>query len=316
MQFNDWNFSFPESVLETLRALDEIKLPASTVALYKAWNASVPSFELPGIVAAMKEYTAIADQLSDMMSATKLYLGLEDFIDSAQLASLSNAAASVLPLIDTTVFDAIRNTAAITDAFRNSDWDWAAKAYSEAVEPRETLYADAVGSVSAAESLTPEIKAEIAADITQVISNPNSAQQTSQQKYIKWKEQHPFLADIYMQVLFPLLVSLIVSGFSLTIGKALVAKDARVYEEPSSKSTVVVNVTVEQHVNIVNVVPYYYEVEITDPETGEVMTGYVYKGNIMLNEPDVASVQEDDETVTEDTVPTDNAPNENVDITK
>ena len=100
------------------------------------------------------------------------------------------------------------------------------------------------------------------------------------------------------------------------MGKALVAKDARVYEEPSSKSNVVVNVTVEQHVNIVNVVPYYYEVEITDPETGEVMTGYVYKGNIMLNEPDVASVQEDDETVTEDTVPTDNAPNENVDITK
>ena len=56
------------------------------------------------------------------------------------------------------------------------------------------------------------------------------------------------------------------------------------YDEPSSKSNTVVNITVDQSVTIIGEVPYYYEVEYTDPETGELVTGYIYKANIATDE--------------------------------
>lgn len=313
MKFNEWNFSFPESVLETLRALDEIKLPASTVALYDAWNASVPSFELPGIVAAMKEYAAIADQLSDMMSATKLYLGLEDFIDSAQLASLSNAAASVLPLIDTTAFDAIKNAVAITDAFRNSEWTWAAKAYSEAIEQKEGSDNNVVDN-TISEMITPEIRSEIATDITQTLSNPTQMQTIAKSKYLQWKDKHPGFAALFLEILFPFLLMLIPLG--VTLLQARPARNANVYEEPKSTSNVVYNVTVENNLIVVGDVPYFYEIILTDPVTGNEITGYIYKGNVVPDKPDTTPVQEEDTIADEDVLSTVTVSNECVNIAK
>ena len=56
------------------------------------------------------------------------------------------------------------------------------------------------------------------------------------------------------------------------------------YEEPTSTSNVVNNISVEQNVTIIGDAPYFYEVEFVDPETGETVTGYIYKGNLVIND--------------------------------
>ena len=77
-------------------------------------------------------------------------------------------------------------------------------------------------------------------------------------------------------------------------------KDARVYEEPTSTSNVVYNISVAQNVTIVGDAPYFYEVEFPDPETGETVTGYIYKGNlVIIDQEEPTTEPEETEIATE-----------------
>ena len=67
------------------------------------------------------------------------------------------------------------------------------------------------------------------------------------------------------------------------------------YEEPTATSSVVYNLTVENNVTVIGDAPYFYEVEFVNPENGEPMIGYVYKGNLVADESE--------ETVTQEEVP-------------
>ena len=53
------------------------------------------------------------------------------------------------------------------------------------------------------------------------------------------------------------------------------------------------NITVENNITVIGDVPYYYEVEFINPETGELVTGYIYKGNIIAEEQDETELQEE-----------------------
>lgn len=97
---------------------------------------------------------------------------------------------------------------------------------------------------------------------------------------------------------YPFLLMLIPLLFS--VWQARPVKDSQVYEEPVSTSNVVYNLTVENTVTVVGDVPYYYEVEFVNPETGEPVTGYIYKGNLTEVVPDAPEDVEASE-VTPDT---------------
>lgn len=131
----------------------------------------------------------------------------------------------------------------------------------------------------------------MAADINQILADPNTMHVASQSKYLQWKERNPGFAAFFLNILFPIL--LLIADWGFSSWQARSTKDSRVYEEPVSTSSVVYNITVENNITVIGDVPYYYEVEFINPETGELVTGYIYKGNIIAEEQDETELQEE-----------------------
>ena len=78
-------------------------------------------------------------------------------------------------------------------------------------------------------------------------------------------------------------------------------KDSQVYQKPTSASNVVYNLSVENNVTVIGDDPYYYQVEFVNSQTGEPMTGYIYKANLAEVVPDAAETTDEVETVPETT---------------
>ena len=178
------------------------------------------------------------------------------------------------------------NAAALTAAVSKIDWSWLTEDLHLVVEKEREENAKESDNVE----VTEEIRAEIASDITEIFSDPESIRETSHSKYLQWKERNPGQAAFFIEMLLPIIAIFIsIICLCVDIWTAHPTKSTKVYEEPSSSSNVVYNINIEQEVTVIGVAPYYHEVEFVIPETGETMTGYVYKGNLVATESDVST---------------------------
>lgn len=299
-KFN-WNFTVPDSVLKTQKMLDSLRLSFPVLEMSSVLKSAVTDFNIEGVSAALKNFAAISANIPDITLSTKALLGITDTLSMLPTTRISSMAEAIIPLVDTSALEVLKDSATLAAiaAAPKIDWSWISDVYSDADDSDEDSECTEV-------EVTPEIRAEIAADINEVLSRPNEAGDISQSKYVKWKEQHPFLADLYMQVLLPLIQAILYGLIAFGAASLLASanKDARVYEEPTSTSNVVNNISVEQNVTIIGDAPYFYEVEFVDPETGETVTGYIYKGNLVINEQEEPTTEPDEtEVSTERTEP-------------
>lgn len=311
-KFN-WNFTLPDSVLKTQAMLDSLRLSIPALEMSNVLKSAIADVNIGGVSAALKDYAAISASIPDIALSTKALLGITDTLSMLPTTRISSIAEAIMPLVDTSALEVLKDSATLAAiaAVPKIDWSWISDVYSDADDDEDSECMDV--------EVTPEIRAEIAADISEVLSSPDEAGDISQSKYVKWKEQHPFLADLYMQVLLPL-IQAILYGLITFGAAALIAsanKDARVYEEPTSSSNVVYNISVEQNVTIVGDVPYFYEVEFPDPETGETVTGYIYKGNLVISDQEgPATEPEEMEIATEMTEPVSEVPEKAEDLSE
>lgn len=285
MKESEWNFTFPEPFLETLKELNKIQLASSALAISQAWKAAVPDYKLNGVYAALNEIVASHREWSKSVLPTNSLVETMKAVYPTLKVDLPNVTQSILSQIDTSALAALRESASMA-ALAKADWSWLSEVYTEEEEDEDESVLDSVTD----SSVTPEIRAEIAADITQVLSNPETMHIDSQSKYLQWKERNPGFAAFFIEILLPIL--LLIADWGFSSWQARTVKDSHVYEEPTSTSSIVYNVTVENNVTIIGDVPYYYEVEFVTPETGELVTGYIYKGNVEAEEPDETEVQE------------------------
>lgn len=285
MKESEWNFTFPEPFLETLKELNKIQLASSALAISQAWKAAVPDYKLNGVYAALNEIVASHREWSKSVLPTNPLVETMKAVYPTLKIDLPNVKQSILSQIDTSALTALRKSASMA-ALAKADWSWLSEVYTEEEEDEDESVLDSVTD----SSVTPEIRAEIAADITQVLSNPETMHIDSQSKYLQWKERNPGFAAFFIEILLPIL--LLIADWGFSSWQARTVKDSHVYEEPTSTSSIVYNVTVENNVTIIGDVPYYYEVEFVNPETGELVTGYIYKGNVEAEEPDETEVQE------------------------
>ena len=289
MNENKWNFIFPESFLKVMGELNKVQLSASALAMSQAWKAAVPQYELTGVQAALNEIVARQKEWEQLV---------------AQASSFSVMAKSMIPVleqIDTSALTALRESASMA-ALAKTDWSWLSEVYSE-WEPTEADELEDILEHTAEEIVTPEICNQIESDVSEMLSSPDQAQETFQRRYVKWKEENPFLADLYMLILLPILVWLLCKGGDAVIGR--LSQDTNIYNEPSTNSTLVVNISGDQNVTIIGDVTDYYEIEFVNPETGELSTGYIDKGNVVTegqNETE-ASEEATEETEESETTP-------------
>lgn len=295
-----WDFALPESFLRMQEIVNKLQLSNSALATSEAWKAAIPNYEFNGISAALERYADITGSFSNMISLKKSNLEATALINILQKVEMSNISASVLPLIDTSVHVFLKDAIAMKAAFADVDWSWLVNEYTSYVKETkgENSGNHNTPAIVTEEAITPEIRAEIAEDITQVLSNPELMQTTSQSKYLQWKERNPGLAAFYLEVLIPIITLILtLMQVGITIWQARLTKNSRVYEEPSSTANVVYNITVDQQVTVIGDVAYYHEVEFADPATGELVTGYIYKGNLVAEGSEELLEQDEAETI-------------------
>lgn len=297
MKENNWNLTFPESFSRTMEELNKVQLSASALAMSQAWKAAVPDYKLNGVYAALNEIVASHREWSKSVLPTNSFVETMKAVYPTLKIDLPNVTQSILSQIDTSTIAALRESASMA-ALAKADWSWLSEVHTEEEEYEDESVLDSVTE----SSITPEIRAEIAADITQVLSNPETMHIDSQSKYLQWKERNPGFAAFFIEILLPIL--LLIADWGFSSWQARTVKDSHIYEEPTSASSIVYNVTVENNVTVVGDVPYYYEVEFVNQETGELVTGYIYKGNIEAEEPDETEVHVEATEATEESEPT------------
>ena len=266
-----WSSNAMEGVLGMSRSIEHL-LPKHTIfeqnygtAMLKAMEQAIPRYDLDGMTSALKGFSSVLEQMPKIHH--------QDLIDS------------IFPQIKT-AFDVWDKSTAL-DALEKIDWASLSDGYAvdDYFECDSAEYAD---------NFTDVIRDEMVTDINKVLEKPELVVCTWQEKYAKWKERNPALADLFSHILLPILVWLICFGIENKAASA--TKNANVYEEPSASSNIVYNITVEQNVTVIGDEKYYYEIEIPDPVTGETVIGYVYKGNLTITEAEKEPYGEEEMT--------------------
>lgn len=277
--------AMPVSVFNTQRILDQLSIPALEIS--NALRAAMPEYNYSGISKALRESTAAFEALPKIVFPTDALRELTETMKALPKIEVSGFAQAILSQIDTSAYAALKESAAVV-SLATADWSWLSEGHDKEDEAREETE-DVPGEITE-EIVTPEVRAEIREDVAKVLTNPEQAQEISLSNYVKWKERHPLLADLYMQVFLPfvagILIWLFTSGIEAVTASA--TKNARVYDEPSASANVVFNITANQNITVIGEVPYYYVVEIPDAEAGEEIVGYIYKGNVSIEESETS----------------------------
>lgn len=97
----------------------------------------------------------------------------------------------------------------------------------------------------------------------------------------KWAAKHPVWAAVLMFVIIPIISSLAANCIQSGITKFMTT----IRNEPDTRSETVAIFDQNQSLSIIDdQTPYYYQVKLCDPETGEMKTGWVSKKSVMVIE--------------------------------
>ncbi len=110
-------------------------------------------------------------------------------------------------------------------------------------------------------------------------------QQKLQKLFVQYKEKNPIFAGLIIAFLLYVLNSFVFPA-CVQLGSDLIMRVA-----PDASSEIIARTTEGQEALVVGDEPYYYEIEMTDPETGNVLRGYVSKRsmNVLEKREDVAN---------------------------
>lgn len=166
MKENNWGFTLPESYLKTMRELNKIKLSTSALAMSDAWKAAVPSIKIDGAYTALNELIASQKKWEKLVIPTTAFSVLaKDVLPSVKI----DAAMSALASIDTSALTALRESVSMA-ALAKTDWSWLVEVYAEDNEDN----VEDVTSDPAKTEVTEEVRAEMAEDINQILTDPDT----------------------------------------------------------------------------------------------------------------------------------------------
>ena len=136
------------------------------------------------------------------------------------------------------------------------------------------------------EKLTNEEAIELGEDVKEIVDKAlnSSVNRKSNiytdihKKYLKWEEKNPIKAGVFKIIISIIIENLIIffwSAFSTNV-KTLVP--LIIHEDSTAKSDVVCTVPSNSEIEIYPIkIPYYYYIMYTDPVTGDIYDGCVFK---------------------------------------
>lgn len=126
-------------------------------------------------------------------------------------------------------------------------------------------------------ALTEEETAQLSAELTEAAEDPQNWQQRMMDVIQSWKARNPIVAGLVQLIVTTVISQLIWQ--SLCWGAATL-RDSMLREEPTSKAAVVCQVKQGETITVIGDAPYYYLVEVTDPDTDECFSGYISKKSV------------------------------------
>lgn len=163
-----------------------------------------------------------------------------------------------------------------------------AQQQAHAVEHLCTLSEDLINTVVADDVVQIDLPSELSAEDKQLLADEVSAALAPQKNWerrlkdrmAKFQENHPVLAPLLFGIILNLLTDAICLLFSTAIGQ--VCTPAKVYEKPQTTSQVVYHLEPLQEVKIIGEQPYYFQIELTDNDTGDTLIGFVSKRSLKV----------------------------------
>jgi len=123
--------------------------------------------------------------------------------------------------------------------------------------------------------LTAPDKADISEAVQIAITKPENWQIALRDRIAAWSVKNPVIAWVFHQIILAIIISIVATGI------AEVIRNTPLRQNPSSDALIIITIVEKQVIVIVNEdVPYWYEVEYEDAETGEKCSGWVSKRSI------------------------------------
>ena len=135
-------------------------------------------------------------------------------------------------------------------------------------------------------------KQDVIQAVNEILAEPENWEQVLEKTLQSAQNRHPILAKA-IKWLLSVILAIVLSIAANAIYDVI--KAVKLREAPSTNSPVVVTITPIQRVSVIGEAPYYFEIEYTDPETGETYTGWVSKRSVVQKYEELSEVAPDEQ---------------------
>ena len=257
------NSGIPQGVLSTLNAFQQELRPYSQITT-PAWLQELKSFvavqntwKAPDLQTVGQSIQRICDVWSPVM----------------QTITRQQYQKWAIPQIETTMLDLIQSSCS------NLKHDAMVSTLAGSLGALANLDIPEYDPTADISELTDEETAQLKVELSEVAEEPQNWQQRLMAVIQSWKERNPIIAGIILLIATAVISQLI--GDAVHWAKTM-AKDSLLREEPTRKAAVVRQIKKGETITVVADAPYYYQVEVTNPDTGECFTGYISKRSVDL----------------------------------
>jgi len=126
---------------------------------------------------------------------------------------------------------------------------------------------------------------ELGKAIHSIVTSTDDLVETCETQVEAISKRNPQLAKIMKFIVLQIISFLIWQLAGYAMNHVITHRNAPLREQASSTSIVINNVTINQHLFVVDSVPYYYFVEFESPETGDMVQGYISKRSVRPMSP-------------------------------
>lgn len=189
----------------------------------------------------------------------------------AQLQHEGDWLNSIMPNLDFSLRGSIAfSYSALTDAAKRTALSSVLEEFN-ALDILESPDAEAV-------HLSDDEKSELENDLAEAVSDQANWEQKLMSAAIKYKSKHPIQAWIFKNIMVALILLILSNMITSWLGTLL--KPATVHKAPSADSASTYQLPQAQNVEVIGDAPYYYLIEFEDPDTKEILQGYISKRSV------------------------------------
>ena len=132
-------------------------------------------------------------------------------------------------------------------------------------------------SIAEIANISIENKQEAASIVSEAFAESDNLEQAIMHALKTAEKKHPLIYKVILFLLNTIIPIIISQSCSLM---RETARDAKLRDNPSSNSPIIITISSGTPVKVIGEAPYYFEIEYNNPKTGEVQIGWLSKRTV------------------------------------